>query len=276
MNDTPLVSIIMPAFNAARYIKEAVDSVLAQSWDNWELIIINDGSTDETASILRSFNDERITVIEQINKGVSAARNSGLYIAKGEFVTFLDSDDILPSRSLEARAIFLVKNHNIDIVDGQVTAKDENLDCVIRIYRPYYTGPLLPRLLMLDDRVFFGPFYMVRKSCLADAHFRVNMSHAEDILFFTLLADKRNLQYAFVNEEIYHYRTRRDSAMSNTASLEDGYLAFMRTVFTSMRVSYRQRVYLRLKISKIMFLTWANRRKYMSAIASVYKCVFFT
>jgi glycosyltransferase involved in cell wall biosynthesis len=264
----------MPAFNTARYVKEAVNSVFAQTWGNWELIIINDGSTDETGSILRSFKDERITIVQQINKGVSAARNSGLEIAKGEFVTFLDSDDILPSRSLEARAMFLMNHHDIDIVDGQVIAKDENLDSVIRVYKPQYTGPLLPRLLMLDDKVFFGPFYMVRRSYLVDAHFTVNMSHAEDLLFFTLLADKRNLQYAFVNEEIYHYRTRRDSAMSNITSLEDGYLEFMQTVFFAIRVSYLQRVYMRLKISKIMFLTWASKREYQRAIMSVYKYVF--
>jgi len=276
MNDTPLVSIIMPAFNTARYIKEAVNSVFAQTWQHWELIIINDGSTDETGSILQSFKDERITIVQQINKGVGAARNSGLEIAKGEFLTFLDSDDVLPPRSLEARANFLVNHHDIDIVDGQVIAKDENLDGVIRVYKPHYTGPLLPRLLMLDDQVFFGPFYMVRRSFLADAHFPVNMSHAEDLLFFTLLAEKHNLQYAFVNEEIYHYRNRRDSAMSNIASLEDGYLVFMQTVFVAIRVTYLQRVCLRLKISKIMFLTWASKREYQRAIMSVYKYAFST
>lgn len=266
----------MPTFNTAQYIREAVDSVVAQTWHNWELIIVNDGSTDETSHILEIYTDKRITVVKQTNKGVSAARNAGLELAGGEFVTFLDSDDVLPPKSLEKRVLFLLNNHDIDIVDGQVIAKDEKLDCIARVYTPYYTGPLLPRLLMLDDRVFFGTLYMVRRALLAGSEFPVNMSHAEDLLFFTQLADRKKLQYGFVHEEIYHCRTREGSAMSDIARLEKGYLAFMQTVFSTIKVSYFKKVFLKLKISKIMFLTWASKHEYLSAIASVYKCVFRT
>jgi glycosyltransferase involved in cell wall biosynthesis len=274
MRHNPLVSIIMPAFNTADYIEEAVDSVIAQTWPEWELIIVNDGSTDQTSAILEGFHDQRITTIDQKNLGVSAARNAGLERAEGEFVTFLDADDILPPRSLEVRAEFLTTNRDIDIVDGQIIAKDENLDSVLRVYRPYYTGLLLPRLLVLDDRVFFGPFYMLRKPKLTEFKFPEKMTHAEDLLFFTLLAAKHQLRYSFVDGEIYHYRTRFGSAMSNIAGLEEGYLMFMKSIFSTIQVSANQKLFLKLKISKIMFLTWFRDHKYLRAIKSIYKCLF--
>jgi len=276
MSTAPLVSVIMPAFNTAQYIGEAVDSVIAQSWSNWELIIIDDGSTDGTRDILQTYHDRRISIVEQENRGVSAARNLGLKQARGEFVTFLDSDDALPPKSLEARAMLLVNNRAIDIVDGIIVSKDENLEHVARTYTPYYRGPLLPRLLMLDDRVFFGPFYMVRSAHLSDLAFPVTMSHAEDLLFFTQAAYRRNLQYAFVDEEIYYYRGRPGSAMSDIAGLQAGYLAFMQTVFLTLDIGALRKLFLRLKVSKIMFLTWLSRGRYRSAFVSVFKCVFHT
>ena len=271
-----LVSIIMPAFNAAEYLSEAVESVIRQTWKQWELIIINDGSTDNTGDILDNYTDPRITIINQGNLGVGAARNVGLALASGEYVTFLDADDVLPPKSLEIRADFLCANNEIDIVDGQVLTKDKNLNRVQRVYRPYYTGLLLPRLLALDDRVFFGTNYMVRKEALVNMRFTENMSHAEDLLFFTLLAAKKQLRYSYVDAEIYYCRANPRSAMSNLVGLEEGYLRFMRSVFAALSLNTRQKLYLKLRISKIMFLTWIREGNYVSAITSVYRCIFRT
>ncbi len=91
-----LVSVIIPAYNAEKFISETVGNVLNQSWKNLELIIINDGSTDNTSNILSSFShDSRIRVVEQINQGCSAAKNTGLNYARGDFIQYLDADDIL-------------------------------------------------------------------------------------------------------------------------------------------------------------------------------------
>ena len=88
------VSVIMPAYNSEVYIRESIDSVLAQSFSDFELIVVDDGSTDTTAAIVESYTDRRIRLIRQPNQGVSVARNTGLEAAKGEFITFLDSDDL--------------------------------------------------------------------------------------------------------------------------------------------------------------------------------------
>ena len=90
-----LASIIIPAYNAERYISEAIESVINQTYTNWELIIVNDGSTDNTEKIAQSYaqKDSRITYITQENKGVSVARNIGYNASKGDYLGFLDADD---------------------------------------------------------------------------------------------------------------------------------------------------------------------------------------
>src|SRR5688500_17587486 len=88
-----LTSIIIPAYNAASYLPDSVGSVIAQTYPHWELIIVNDGSTDNTLQVLESFTDPRIRCIHQANSGVSTARNNGIENAKGHYICFLDADD---------------------------------------------------------------------------------------------------------------------------------------------------------------------------------------
>ena len=97
---SPKVSIIMPVYNTASFLKEAIESILSQTYSNFEFIIINDGSTDSSKSIIESFNDPRIKVINnEHNIGIIATRNKGLTYAQGEYIACMDSDDIsLPTR----------------------------------------------------------------------------------------------------------------------------------------------------------------------------------
>lgn len=90
--DTPSVSIVIPAYNAAWCVGKAIDSVLAQDYRDFELVVVNDGSTDETATVLRRYGDA-LRVVDQANGGMSKARNAGIREARGEFIAFLDSDD---------------------------------------------------------------------------------------------------------------------------------------------------------------------------------------
>ncbi len=98
-----MISVIIPVYNAQNYVKNCIDSMLNQEYKDFELILINDGSTDSTGNILNDYKqkDDRIVVIHQNNKGVSLARNAGLNIAKGEYICFTDSDDVVPTNYLE-------------------------------------------------------------------------------------------------------------------------------------------------------------------------------
>lgn len=119
-NTTPSVSVIIPAFNCERYIFETIQSILEQSTKNFEVIVINDGSTDNTSHIAKSFGGV-VRVIDQVNSGVCSARNHGLREAKGEFIAFVDHDDYwFPSKLAEQLAIFR-ENPKIDVVFSAFT-----------------------------------------------------------------------------------------------------------------------------------------------------------
>jgi glycosyltransferase involved in cell wall biosynthesis len=110
----PLISVIIPTFNRAAWVREAVDSVLAQSFPDFELIVVDDGSTDPTAEGLAPYGN-RLRYLYQTRQGVSAARNRGLETAAGEWLAFLDSDDLWLPRKLEAQVEFLDRNPRAEI-----------------------------------------------------------------------------------------------------------------------------------------------------------------
>ena len=106
-----LVSIIMPTYNCARFIRESIDSVLAQTYTNWELIIVDDSSTDNTAEMIANFNDPRIHYLRnEQNEGAALTRNKALRAAKGRYIAFLDSDDLWHPDKLERQIAFMEQN----------------------------------------------------------------------------------------------------------------------------------------------------------------------
>lgn len=115
-----LVSVIIPCYNQAQYLPDAVASIQVQTYVNWECIIVNDGSTDNTAAIAEKLaqTDTRIQVIHQTNKGLSGARNTGLSVAMGEMVQFLDADDMLEQDKLRTHVEFLHSTPDMGIVFG--------------------------------------------------------------------------------------------------------------------------------------------------------------
>ena len=114
----PKVTVLMPAYNAANYIGEAIDSVLQQSFDDFELLIINDGSTDNTTQVIRSYNDTRIILIDHhVNHGIAAALNTGLSKAGGKYIARFDADDICSPERLQEQVSFL-DNHPDYVLTG--------------------------------------------------------------------------------------------------------------------------------------------------------------
>ena len=117
---TPLVSVVMPAFNAAGYIDTAITSVLNQTLTNLELLVVDDGSSDETAAVVarRAAEDERVTLFRQANAGPGPARNTGFGAARGRFFAFLDSDDAWTPAFLERQVALLESRPDVDVVFG--------------------------------------------------------------------------------------------------------------------------------------------------------------
>lgn len=121
MKDVPrLVSIIIPAYNAEAFIEETIQSIYSQTYKDWELFIIDDGSTDRTAEIAGRIRDTKVKLIKQQNAGVAAARNKGLTYAKGEFVVFFDADDLMSKDFLAVRVHTLENDPAVDYAGGLV------------------------------------------------------------------------------------------------------------------------------------------------------------
>jgi len=138
------VTVVVPVYNVAQYLKVCLDSIVAQSLKNIEIICINDGSTDDSLSIIHSYakDDDRLIVIDQSNKGLSATRNVGLQLAKGEYVFFMDSDDMLELNALE----FMYNEASklaLDVIycDGASFYESKQLEEKFPLYKTMYVRP---------------------------------------------------------------------------------------------------------------------------------------
>lgn len=135
----PLVSVIMPLYNAAPFVEEAVLSVLNQSYTNLELIVVNDGSTDNSMEVLGRIHDPRLRVISQINQGAQVARNRGISESRGEYLKFLDADDVLYPEALATQVEQMADLADNESVFGDFDILDEK-GCVIHQNRPDWSG----------------------------------------------------------------------------------------------------------------------------------------
>jgi glycosyltransferase involved in cell wall biosynthesis len=174
MINNPLISIITPTYNHACYIGRCIDSLLAQTYSNWEMVIIDDGSTDNTAEVVKSYRDPRITYLYQKNRGVkelAGTINTGLSKTKGEFVTMLGSDDTWPSYRLE-KQIPVFEDPNVVLCFGYGYLIDENDNILGSVSRPSDlkkvenrpVGSALHDLFL--SHFIFQPSVLLRRSAL--------------------------------------------------------------------------------------------------------------
>jgi glycosyltransferase involved in cell wall biosynthesis len=160
----PLVSVVIPTYNRARMVKEAVDSVLAQSFKDYELIVIDDGSTDDTQCILGSYHED-ILICRQVNQGVSAARNKGIELSSGQLIAFLDSDDLWMPEKLQYQVEFFNLNKEALICQTQevwirngirVNPKNRHKKLSGMIYEPSLLLCLVSPSAVMIRRELFG------------------------------------------------------------------------------------------------------------------------
>ena len=217
----PHVSIIMPAFNAEKTIYSAIDSVLNQSFNEWELLIINDGSSDGTLDVISVFKDKRIKLINQANQGVAAARNSGLKIACGEYIAFLDADDLwLPSKIQKQVSTFSQFGEEVALIyTGYRGFKFSSIDSFSMVTEPiniheddYY------RLLVSDYIATLT--VMIRRDILKEiGYFREDLRGTEDWDYWIRIAKLYKLKK--INEELALYRISSGSLSSNKLTHSD-------------------------------------------------------
>ncbi len=152
------ISVIIPVYNGELYLTEAIESVLSQSFQPSEIIVIDDGSTDNSQSIIKQY-IPKVTYIYQENKGTAAARNVGIRISRGNFLAFLDQDDIWQTEKLELQTSAFQKNNKLDIVFGhlqQFYSPELKDEIKMKIYCPDHQEPgYLPSVMLIKRDSFF-------------------------------------------------------------------------------------------------------------------------
>jgi glycosyltransferase involved in cell wall biosynthesis len=156
MTDTPLVSVVMAAYNNGQFIREAADSVLAQDYPALELIIVNDGSQDDTREVLTAYDDDaRVTVIHQENAGQTVAKNNGLKAARGDLIGFCDADNLWLPGKLARQVPALLARPEVGVVYGEIDLIDGEGRPLPPDTRPRHSGRITAPLL-LDNFVTFN------------------------------------------------------------------------------------------------------------------------
>lgn len=210
MPHTSLVSIIMPAYNAARFIEQAVESVAAQTYTNWELLIINDCSTDNTSEIICQLMEKysQIRFFDQkINQGVAKTRNIAIDEAKGEYIAYLDSDDIWLPQKLEKQLAFMEKYQALVCFSAyqRINAESNDLNQVSIPAEITYTG-----LLKSNFIGNLTGIYNAKKlgKC------RLESIKHEDYVAWLKLVKQAGKAYG-INEVLARYRVYGESTSSN-------------------------------------------------------------
>lgn len=192
-NDKIKITVLMPAYNASRYIGEAIESVLKQTFCQFELLIIDDGSTDNTADIVRSFSDSRIVFIQQKNAGIANALNNGLLRARAEYIARFDADDICYENRLEVQYKFIQKNSEYIVVGSEADYVDVQGNFVFSYQPRGYTDEQI-RKLPYSVCPFIHSSVLFRKSIVLDAGgYNVHAHSFEDHFLWLQIMKKGKL-----------------------------------------------------------------------------------
>ncbi|MCR8969485.1 glycosyltransferase family 2 protein [Facklamia sp. 7083-14-GEN3] len=214
--ETELVSIITPVYNAERFLKKTVESVIGQSYQNWEWLLVNDCSDDSSVSIIQQFaqEDSRIQLINlSINSGAAVARNKGLEMAKGRYIAFIDSDDVWEFSKLEKQLAFMQKEErsftytNFSLIDEKGETLKELVELPDHLgYSGLLKNTAIACSTVMIDRKKIGDFRMplVRKG--------------QDTATWLMLMRERKVEAYALNEVLNHYRQVSGSISSNKLS----------------------------------------------------------
>lgn len=207
--DQPTVSIIIPAYNAEKYIQETLESILAQDYPALEVLVIDDGSIDNTASIVKSFSDDsRVQYIYKTNSGTAKTRNAGIQKASGKFLMFVDSDDILP---VGAISILAKELSSLDKAYGLVYGQMERFDDVT--YESLGLSPFFPKLTrrkLFTLRTNLLLTSLIRSEVIKKVEgFNESLIFNEDYEMLLRLA--KSTRFHSIDQVVYNYRVRANS-----------------------------------------------------------------
>jgi len=245
-----LVSIVIPVYNGAKYIIETLISVQQQTFTNWECIIVDDGSTDDTAIVIKKYitADQRFNYIHQLNKGLSGARNTGIQYAKGDFIQFLDADDVLLPQKLQ-KQLHGFEDTTDDIIVSYTDYLSGSSDDV---YRPSHF-PVSPKF---NSKNYIEELISRWESTLTiPPHsflFSASIFKEKKILFDTSLPNHEDFdcwlrifqlhpQVKYINEKLCIYRMTDGSMSKNMKLMGEGFLQSLNKYIDSNKFSIAEK-----------------------------------
>jgi glycosyltransferase involved in cell wall biosynthesis len=272
-----MVSIIVPAYNAEKFIEETIESVLNQTYTDWELIVVNDGSSDRTKDIISNYcqKDNRIKLIDKKNEGVSATRNVGIYEARGTLIAFLDADDVWVPENLSEK-VELLNNNEIDWVFCDMKLIDSNSN---------YTGKIefgndediLKHYLLWDRSVVPGPCsnIVVKRKCIEDGlRFDSQFSTAADQDFCFNLSSKYKGKR--IPKILWNYRVLTNSMSKNIAVMERDHIGVYKKALQNNLFNtywFKQKCFSNLYLV-LAGSWWVNGDNKMRSIFCILKSIF--
>ena len=229
----PKVTVLMSVYNGEKYLQEAIDSILVQTFKDFEFLIVNDGSTDKTREILESYKDPRIRIINnEKNIGLTKSLNIGLRIVKGEYIARQDADDISCGNRLERQIKFLDEKLDIAIVGTNYFRINEKGDIIQEIKRQEKDKDI-KKYLLNGNQLGHGTI-MFRKSCIEKVGFyREEFKFAQDYDFVLHFSEKYKL--ANIPETLYKWRINSDSVSVSRKIIQDRYAKLALRLFNERK-----------------------------------------
>lgn len=221
------ISVIVPIYNVAPYLKRCLDSIINQSYQNLEIILVNDGSTDNSLEICQQYQqqDKRIRVISQKNAGLSAARNTGIEIATGEYITFIDSDDWYATASALATLYHLIDQYHVEIAIGNFDEFDTSIN-KYRLYKHNHQSHMysVPEWFNFEyegtsnlSQCFSTAWGKIfTRNFFETLRFPVGKISEDDLTTWKLYLQTPSL--AFIDQAIYIYRNNRADSITGIAN----------------------------------------------------------
>lgn len=210
IGNSPKVSVLMSVYNAERYLKDSIESILNQTFNSFEFIIINDGSSDSSLDIINHYKstDDRIVLIDRENKGLIRSLNEGIGISRGEYIARMDADDISLDTRLEKQYRFMRENSEVGVCGTGTINFGEGIKK--SKWFPSSNDKQLKAELLFSS-CFAHPSVMIRKSLLVDNNifYEEEFKHAEDFRLWTVLSDYT--KFSNLNEVLLKYRVLNDS-----------------------------------------------------------------
>ncbi len=262
----PKVSVIIPAYNALAYLIETIESVFKQTFSDFEVLIVDDGSSDGTAGWATQITEPRVRVISQKNQGSSVARNTGITAAKGEYIALLDADDLWEPTKLEKQVRFLEENPSIGLVDTWTILINQKGKSTGRIIVSSAEGDVWKQLVQFKPVCCCDSTPLIRRSCFDNVGlFNPDLPFLEDLDMWIRLAAL--YEFAAIKEPLVRYRQHPQSKSTNCKGTLEAFRTIIEKAFETVDAELlhlRDRGYSRVNL----YLAWRaiNNKDYEQAV----------